>query len=269
MTTERHKSQEDAGRGQARMSVTDVLHGEFCRQAAQTSIATLTIGLGYTAVETTRGDVGLSYSMVDRSTGCTHVPRYRDFEGQPASELLDLLRSEDSLERCLGVATVNALNRREALSLPRDEDKGDYARAFGVGRGTRVAMVGFFGPVVAQLEALGAELHILDRGRGMGDESRFIVNLESWPELLVITATTILNDSFERFLDAVGKTVKVFVLGPTTPMVPAAYRQLAVHRLGGMVPVETERVVAAVRQGAGTPELSRFCRKVCYTFDRG
>ncbi len=250
------------------MSLTDALYGEFGSRAEQTTIATLTIGLGYTAVETVSGDVGLSYTMSEPAARCTRVPDYRDFEGRPANELLELLRSDHSLERSVGLATVNALNRRAALKLPED-DKDGFVRDYGVGEGTRVAMVGFFGPVIAQLEALGVQLRILDRDRDMGDERQFVASLESWPELLIITATTILNDSFERFVKAVGSGVKVFVLGPSTPMVPTAYRGLGVHRLGGMAPVEGARAIAAARQGGGTPQLSRFCRKVSYVFAPG
>ncbi len=250
------------------MSLIDALHDGFRSRAAQTKVATVTIGLGYTAVETAEGDVGLSYTMAERSVRCTRVPVYRDYGGQCASELLDLLHSDHSLERSIGVAAVNAFSRREALSLPADEDKRGFARSFNIGSGTRVAMVGFFGPVVAQLETLGADLRVLDRDRAMGDEAQFLAMLESWPELVILTATTILSASFERFLSAVGGAAKVYVLGPTTPMVPSAYEGFLVHRLGGMVPVEREGVVAAVRQGAGTRELSPLCRKVCYTFDR-
>jgi uncharacterized protein (DUF4213/DUF364 family) len=250
------------------MPLIDVLCNELRGRAEQTTVATLTIGLGYTAVETTSGDVGLSYTMAEPSARCTRVPEYRDHEGRPASELLDLLPSDHSLERSIGLATVNALNRRAALALPVDDDDDGFVRAFGVGKGTRVAMIGFFGPVIARLQNLGADLRVLDRDRGMGDHRQFLATLESWPELLVITATTILSDSFERFLQAVGRDVNVVVLGPSTPMVPAAYHGLPVHRLGGMVPVDGPRAIAAARQGGGTPQLSPFCRKVSYVFDR-
>jgi len=252
----------------ARTTLTETLHALCRRPAAETTVATLTIGLGYTAVEIASGDVGLSSTMLDPGVGCTRVRTYRDYEGRSASETLDLLHSDDMLERSLGIATVNALNRHRALSLPSEQEKDEHLRHFGVTRGTRVAMVGYFGPVVAQLETLGTEVRVLDWGRDMGDESQFVAALATWPELLILTATTILSASFERFLDAVGESVRVSVLGPTTPMVPSAYDPFPVHRIGGMVPLENDRVLAAVRQGAGTPVLSRFCRKVRYTFDR-
>jgi len=247
-------------------SVVDNIYAAFREQSANVCIANLTIGLGYTAVETTDGDVGLSYTMIDRPVGCTKVRSYRNYQGLPATVLLEHLRSNDTLDRSMGVATVNALNRRAALSLPADDKAdGGFVRVFGVGCGTRVAMVGFFGPVVARLKDLGAEVSILDRDRAMGDERRFLAALDSWPDVLVVTATTLLNGSLEWFLERVREPTKVLVLGPSTPLVPAAYRSVPVDMLAGMVPVELERVTLAVRQGAGTPELMPFCRKVYWT----
>lgn len=248
--------------------IAEILHAEFARRAAEAQVARLTIGLGYTAVETAQGDVGLSYTMVERSASCTRVRTYRDFEGQPVSRLLDLLRSDNSLERSLAVAAVNALNRPAALSCPDDATEGDFMGEFGVRRGTRVAMVGFFGPVLTRLRGLGAEVHVLDRDHGMGDEATFLVDLGRSPQVLILTATSILSDSFERFVGAAHEGVRIVVLGPTTPMVPSAYRAFPVDMLGGLAVVRTAEVVAAVRQGAGTRQLLPLCRKVSLTLER-
>ncbi|MBN2204745.1 MAG: DUF364 domain-containing protein [Thermoleophilia bacterium] len=245
------------------LSLVEALHARFREQAAHTEVAALTIGLGYTAVETARGDVGLGYTMAERSVGCTRTRRYRDFDGEPVTELLDRLLSDDSLERSIGLAAVNALNRRRALSLPVD-DAVDPAVVGGlkVRPGACVAMIGFFGPVVRRLETLGAQVDVLDRDRGMGEEQRFMETLDSWPQVVIVTATTILTGSLERLLCRVGDAAEVLVLGPSTPMVPSAWHGRRVGMLGGMVPLENDRVVATVRQGGGTPEISRYCRKV-------
>ncbi len=243
--------------------VAQALSACFAERAAAETVVRLTIGLGYTAVTLAGGDVGLSYSMPPRSTSCTRVRTYRDYEGGPASDLLGLLCSDDSLERSMGMATLNALNRQAALDLPVDgEEDGALARVLPQCQGAHVAMVGFFGPVVKRLEAEGAEVRILDSGRGIGDEQSFLDSLAAWPDLLILTATSLLNGSLERVVGHVGEAVKVIVLGPSTPLVPAAFEGLRVDVLAGMVTVRTEGVLAAVRQGGGTPQLMPFCRKV-------
>lgn len=244
------------------MTVVDALYDQFREVAEQARISTVTIGLGYTAVQI-GDDVGLAYTMAARGVSCTRVRTYRDYEGAPASELLVNLRSDDETERALGLALVNALNRRAALSLPVDDGREEaFVRLFAVGKGTHVSMVGFFGPVIERLKRLGAEVEVLDRDRRVGDEAGFLERLGWWPDVLVVTATTILSASLERFLVVAGRRVKTVILGPSTPMVPAAFSEFAVSMIAGMVPLEVPGILSAIRQGAGTRELTPLCRRV-------
>jgi uncharacterized protein (DUF4213/DUF364 family) len=142
---------------------------------------------------------------------------------------------------------------------------GVFMRDMAIGLGTRVAMVGFFPPVVARLRAAGAEVSVLDRDREMGNEAQFLRDIAEWPDVLIITATSILNASFELFMDSVGPGTRVLVLGPTTPMVPEAFGAFPVTMLGGMVAHDHDRVMSAVRQAALTPALQRHCRKVYWS----
>ena len=249
-----------------RPPLVEVLFEMFQPRAAACAVAAVTIGLGYTAVETTDGDLGLSYTMAGDSVCCARLREYRDFEGAPAGGLLRCVRSSDTLERSLGIALVNALNQRRALTMAEDTAPGGAFMAdMGIRPGVRVAMVGFFPPVVARLKTAGAELRVLDRDLEMGDEAQFLRDIAAWPDVLIVTATTILNASFELFMDHVGAGVRVIVLGPTTPMVPEAFAAFPVAMLGGMVALNNERVVSAVRQAALTPALQMHCRKVYWT----
>jgi uncharacterized protein (DUF4213/DUF364 family) len=248
------------------MVIVERLHAAVAEAAAHTTIAAMTIGLGYTAVATGDGRLGLSYSMIERTACCTHVRSFRDFDGAPARDLLDYVLSEDTLERSMGLALVNALNEPQALSLPADDTPGGvFIQEFGVRQSTRVAMVGHFPPVARRLREAGAELSILDSDERMGDEASFLRELARWPDVLIVTATTILNGSLEPFLDGVSNEADVMVMGPTTPLLPEAFAGTPVRLLAGMAPVDHERTLAAVRQGGGTPALSKHCRKVYWT----
>jgi len=231
--------------------------------AAGATVGSVTAGLGYTAVTTADGRLGLCYTMTDRRACCTQARHYRDFEGGPATDLLEYVRSDDGLERSMGVALANALNEPRAAAMP--EDTGPRAGVigrFGVGAGTKVAMVGYFGPVIAGLQRAGAEVSVLDRDREMGDEAAFLDALASWPDVVVLTATSLLDDSFERFAERVHGAARVVVMGPSTPMFPEAFEGLPVHLLAGMVAVAKERILAVVRQGGGTPAIAPHAKKV-------
>jgi uncharacterized protein (DUF4213/DUF364 family) len=264
-------AQHDAGRWsdlgtKKRLPLVEALYETLRVSARPCQVATVTIGLGYTAVELTSGELGLSYTMAGDSACCARLRQYRDFDGAPALDLLACVRSGDTLERSVGIALVNALNQKRTLTMPEDAAPGGvFMTDMGIGPGTRVAMVGFFPPVVARLKTAGAEVDVLDSDLEMGDEARFLRDIAAGPDVLIVTATTILNASFELFMDHVGPEVRVIVLGPTTPMVPEAFGDFPIAMLGGMVPLNNRRVVSAVRQAALTPALQRHCRKVYWT----
>ena len=250
------------------MEVMRRLHDACAERAARARVTDLTIGLGYTAVSVEGGGLGLAYTWFGDKACCSFMRGWDEAEGAPATELLGRLLSADWFERSVGLATVNALNQAAAGRLPADEGPaGALVRGLRIERGTKVAMVGFFPPVAKALEDLGAELEIVDTARGMGDQRTFRERLGGWAEALVMTATALLNDTAEELLGHAGPGVRVALLGPTTPLIPEAFAHLPVDVLAGMVPVDAERVLRAIRHGGGTPELQRFSRKVYW--DRG
>jgi len=248
--------------------IAERLYAESRAAAAADTVAAVTIGLGYTAVRTAAGGIGLCSTLIDRGACCTHVRTFRDFDGAPASELLAYVRSDDRLERVMGIALVNALNDPRAKTMSRDEGaRSGVVAQLGIDAGTSVAMVGFFRPVIARLEKVGAETSILDRGHGMGDEAVFLEQLATWPDVLILTATSLIDDSMDVFLERVSDSTRVVVMGPTTPMIPEVFADLPVHMLAGSVVVDRERALAAVRQGGGTPAIGPHCDKVVWRRD--
>ena len=133
---------------------------------------------------------------------------------------------------------------------------------FKIGKGRKVAMVGFFGPMVRNFEKTGVLLEILDISRGLGKKKEFYDKLMNWAQVLLLTSTSILNNSTEEILAHTGKKIKTVMLGPSTPMVTQAFEHLPVHMLAGTVPVDKEKTLKAIRHGMGTPVLHKFSRKV-------
>ena len=237
--------------------MSDRAEGEF--------VDTVTIGLGYTAVRLAGGAVGLSYTMA-KGWSESVQRKDRDLDGSEARAVLPMVFSDDTLERSIGMALVNALNHRRASRMPEDSAPGGELSTFlGLTNGSRISMVGYFPPVAARFEEAGAEVRVLDRDRLMGVESEFLDALEQWPDVLVVTAATLLNGSFERFADVLTPAARIVVLGPTTPMVPEAFAPYPIAMLGGMVVRTAEPVISAVRQAALTPALQQYCRKVYWT----
>ncbi|MGB8427737.1 MAG: DUF364 domain-containing protein, partial [Desulfobacterales bacterium] len=231
-------------------------------RAAETTVAMLSIGLGYTAVSTADGGLGLSYTSFENKAGCMAVGNKENYENAPALDLLRLITATNPIHRSMALALVNALNHRRALALPEDRSNETLFDLLGIGRGTRVAMAGYFGPLIAKLEKRAADLEVSDTGRRIGDPRVFAKKLGQWAQVFIMTSTTILNDTADGLLAKVGPEVRVVMMGPSTPMLPEAFSGLPVDVLAGTVPVDADGIFKAVRHGKGTPALQRFARKV-------
>ena len=241
------------------------LYDHFYEKAQEIKVASLTVGLSYTAVITDNGGMGIAYTYVSDKHGCAMNRDYRDYEGERAVELLAQIKSPVPLHRSMGLALINALNYHEACGLPDDSTDRFWMDALGIGRETHVAMVGFFRPLMKLFKDRGALVEVLDDFQGVGERGSFYGKLDGWAEVLLLTSTSILNDSTEDVISRLAPRVKVLMHGPSTPMIAQAFGHLPVQMLAGTVPVDREAVLKAVRHGAGTPVIHRFSRKVYMT----
>ena len=244
------------------MELNTRLYDIFLDQAQNVTVEILSIGLGYTAVTTSDGGIGLSYTYFGDKKSCMVLNKHVDYEGKPADQLLEKINSDNTVERSMALALINALNYTEALNLPEDDDNKIMFDKFKIGKDRKVAMVGFFGPLVRNFEKMGVSLEILDLSRGLGQKKEFYNKLKNWAQVLMLTSTSVLNNSTEEILAHAAEKVKTVMLGPSTPMVTDAFKHLSVHMLAGTVPVDKEMTLKAIRHGMGTPVLHRYSRKV-------
>jgi len=249
------------------MKVDEQLYTLMAPRAASIKIEQVCLGLRYTAVTTSDGGIGLAYTYHEDGEPTLASSAYRDCEGQSALVLLGKIKSEEPLKRSQALALINALNYRHALQLPEDRVNRILYKTFNMGTGCRIAMVGYFGPLVAYLEDCGAVLEIIDLKRGLGHKERFYEKLNTWAEVLVLTSTSLLNGTTEEILGHVNPRVRTVMLGPSTPMVAEAFRHLPVHMLAGTVPIDKANVLKAVRHGMGTRVIHRFSKKAFWAQD--
>jgi len=241
------------------------LYELFFEQAQKVSVTLLSLGLGYTAVTTSDGGIGLSYTYFSDKKSCMVLNSRVDYEDRSGELLLEKIKSDTPIERSMALALINALNYRAALQLPEDGDNTIMFEKFKIGRGRRVAMVGYFGPLVRNFEQKGVSLEILDISRGLGNREEFYKKLKNWAQVLLVTSTSILNISTEEILANVGDKVKTVMLGPSTPMAANAFSHLPVAMLAGTVPIDKENTLKAIRHGMGTPVLHKYSRKAFLT----
>lgn len=243
------------------MILNETLFNHFIDRAENVHVNLLYLGLGYTAAVTSDGGIGIAYTYFDNKESCMVLNEAVDYEGRPASALLEKIKSDVPIQRSMALALINALNYPYALKLPEDKNNDIMFETFNISKGTKVAMVGYFGPLIKHFEQKKAVLEILDQSRRLGRNEDFYKKLKNWADVLFLTSTSILNNSTEEILANVHDSVKTVMLGPSTPMVKTAFEHLPVHMLAGTVPTEKENILKAIRHGMGTPVLHRYSRK--------
>ena len=125
-------------------------------------------------------------------------------------------------------------------------------------------MIGLFAPLVARIRATGAELTVIEKNSSrmeiLGDAEKKDA-LKSC-DVAIITATTLLNNTFEETINLLGTPHAVAIMGPSTPLMPAIFRNTPVTHLGGAIVADSARVMQIISEGGGTPALRPYLRFV-------
>lgn len=87
-------------------------------------------------------------------------------------------------------------------------------------------------------------------------------------DVVVISATTLINHTLDDLLVHVGKARQRVILGPSTPMAPAIFQKLGVTLLSGMQVVDPEYTLRVVSEGGGTRRFGRGVRKLSIPLER-
>lgn len=192
--------------------------------------------------------------------GCTAFSGKRPIAGSPAEEVLRYLDSEGLVESALGLATANALANR-ALSRGVTGDVLKYVELFPT---DAVAMVGFFAPLVAELQDRVAELEIFEEQTGLLPHLRRAseaVSAIPRYDVALITSTTIINDTVDELLEAARDCREIVLVGPSTPLITEAFEDMAVTWLSGIAVDDADGLLRLVSEGGGTRLFRPFVTK--------
>jgi hypothetical protein len=236
------------------------LYERLASSAKNLKVADLRIGLGYAGVKLNNDATGIAAVLFDALPhGCTVVPTAGSFAGSPVANLLKyLVDGKNPLEIAIGLACANALIKSPA-------DSGDDREAttyLNLKSGEKVAMVGLFTPLVEKIRATGAMLTVIEKN----PQRMELLSPEAKQQVLqgcdvaIITATTLLNNTFEETVSLLGAPRAVAVLGPSTPLVPEIFQNTPVTHLGGIAVADSAKVLQVISEGGGTPALRPYLR---------
>jgi len=227
-------------------------------QAGGAVVSDVRIGLGYTAVRLESGHAGVAWTPKSDAPCCTHFQGAGTLAGRPAEELLAFLVDEKSgLARAVGLATANAL----LAALPHaPASKDEVISTLNITPEDKVAMVGYFGPVVAQLRKTGCNLDIIELTPHHGET----VSPEQGNEALatcsvaILTGTSLINGTCDELLSKLGNPRAAVLLGPSSPLCSDAFAGTKITHIAGSRVREADDVLRVVSEGGGTMLMKKY-----------
>ena len=166
-------------------------------------------------------------------------------------DLMTLVHSESRTEVSVGLATINALLPRDPCQW-QELNGADYIVQHGTAK--NVAVVGHF-PFVEKLRPCFKQLWVLELNPH-GDDLPAARAPEAIPQadLIAITATTLINRTFDGLMALCRSDAEVMLLGPSTPLSPLLF-SAGLDVLSGTIVEDPRRVLQAISQGCTFGQL--------------
>ncbi len=238
------------------MGILDDLLATVDSELLDVQVRDLRVGLYWTAVLSRH--LGLAATPTD--TACCWADDIEDtgkLHLQTVGELLPLLRSSHPLEVSIGMAALNS-----ALEFPEEAAHEIHGRDLLMerGRGKTVVTVGHF-PFTDMLRTVARQLWVLELTPYDGDvSSDRAAELIPQADVIGLTASTLLNNTFDELAKLFPPNALVVMLGPSTPLHPVLF-DYGVDILGGSRASDPETVFRFVTQGSAlhkVPVLRRI-----------
>lgn len=235
------------------MSVAETIRSLVLEEAAKTKVLRAQIGLIYCAVQLDSGATGVAFTFPAQRSGqpcATGLSGQGHLAGRKAAELVEQLGSEDLVGSALGMAAANALiadSSADPLAV-----RGDILDHLDIREGDHLCMVGCFLPVLQTLQAASVRVTAVDQTPKPGAEAAANAeHLLPQSQVAIITATAIINNTIDDLLELAAGCREVAILGPSTPLLAAAFRDLPVHCLSGIGIDDAEAVFRIIGEGGG------------------
>jgi uncharacterized protein (DUF4213/DUF364 family) len=245
------------------------------------TIERVVIGIFFTGVKLSDGSGGICFTPIKEipeavccPSSARAMPFPGRFKGRSAGKFLRDLSCAPPLKKAVGIAIINALTAscgkrrpdisytcetgRDALDLVPLPDE-DY-----------VVVVGALVPVIRRLKAREKAFGILelDLRTLKSDELPFTIQPDNADveiqraDLLIITGTTLLNNTLEPLLALARPGARIIVVGPTASMLPGAFFRRGVTVLGGDVVTKQDELLDTIAEGgSGYHFFNKFAEK--------
>jgi uncharacterized protein (DUF4213/DUF364 family) len=221
------------------------------------------IGLGYTAVKLGSGKCGVACVLRHRldSGGCSLLSQAGTLSGQEVSQLIPLTRSSNVVEASVGLAAINALAEqgREPSS------QQDLMELLQITEKDRVGMIGCIEPLVRRIRQRTDTLFVFDEAKS---EMEGLVETHEIPTILpqchvvLLSATTLVNKTFDALMEMSSQAREICLLGPSTPLFSEFFQTRGITVLAGRQILDANTLLQIVSEAGGTRSFGEVTRKV-------
>lgn len=247
------------------------------------TVERMVVGLFFTGVKLSTGHAGACATpirTIPEAVCCPSSAHAMPFPGKirgaPASNFLDQTSQGEGIRRAIGIATMNALaalcwdcrRPRPDVELEIGVDAFDAAN---IRPGQTVVVVGAFVPFLRELRRRAQPYLVLEKNPATlkPDELPFFRAAEQassvvpQADVLLITGTTLVNDTLESILEAARPDACKVVVGPTVGLVPDPYLNRGCDILGGIrIDQPDEFLDTLAEGGSGYHFFGRSAQKV-------
>lgn len=239
------------------------------------------VGLFFTGVKLSSGHAGSAATPlkdIPEAVCCPSsamaMPFPGKMKGRKAASLLDEAQESSGIRRAVGIAVLNALAQAAAerggvrAELLPDTDAFDAAE---VQPHEKVVVVGAFVPFLRALRALGADYLVLEKDASTLKpaemphfrDAALAPEVVPQADVLLVTGTTLINDTLDGLLQLAKPTARIVVVGPTVTMVPDAFFRRRCHILGGVEITDPDAFLDVLAEGgSGYHFFGKSARKV-------
>jgi uncharacterized protein (DUF4213/DUF364 family) len=234
----------------------------------EVTIERVVVGLFFTGVKLSTGAAGTSATPIKSipeavccPSSAMTMPFPGKLRGRRAAELAREALSGHGIRRAVGIATVNALADCcwERRPHPRVELRQgiDAFDATDIRQGDKVVVVGAFIPFLKELKRRGQTFLVLEQDPATlkADELPFFRPAERAAEILpdadvvMITGSTLVNNTLEDLLALTRPGARVTVVGPTVGMLPDAFLARGADVLGCVRITEPDAFLDLLAEG--------------------
>ncbi len=228
-------------------------------------VEALRIGTVYTGVKLTGGYAGIAATQPSStSTHCDTLPNAGNFTGTPVPDMLEMALSDNPLYTVVGLSVINALSGRLCEKQGLSYSGTDILEL--IEPGDTVGMVGHFSPLLPKILKITPNINILEK-KDIQDKRVNIIDTSRASDILpdsdvlIITASSLVNDSTEELMAMKGRAREMVLLGPSTPLLPGPFFDRGFTAVMGTYIHDPQSMLDIVSQAGGTKHIHKKAGK--------